>query len=60
MTEITDILRVELAGLAGALDPHGVPLIVGGGYGLLLRQALGRLADAQARAPVNGVTSAGG
>jgi hypothetical protein len=38
MTEITDILRAELAGLAGALHPHGVPLIVGGGYGLLLRQ----------------------
>lgn len=38
MTEIGDVLRAELEGLAGALHPHGVPLIVGGGYGLLLRQ----------------------
>jgi len=38
MTEITDILRAALAALAEASHPHGVPLIVGGGYGLLLRQ----------------------
>jgi hypothetical protein len=38
MTEITDILRAELGRLAVALEPHGIPLIIGGGYGLLLRQ----------------------
>lgn len=38
MTEITDILREELQSLAAALHPHGVLLIIGGGYGLLLRQ----------------------
>jgi hypothetical protein len=38
MTEITDVLRAELERLAGALQPRGVPLIIGGGYGLLLRQ----------------------
>ncbi len=38
MTEITDILREELGRLAVALEPHGIPLIIGGGYGLLLRQ----------------------
>lgn len=38
MTEITDALRAEIESLAEALHPHGIPLIVGGGYGLLLRQ----------------------
>lgn len=38
MTEITDVLRAELERLTGALQPRGVPLIIGGGYGLLLRQ----------------------
>lgn len=35
---ITDILRDELERLAVRLEPHGVPLIIGGGYGLLLRE----------------------
>ncbi len=38
MREITDLLRAELGRLAAALDAHSVPLIIGGGYGLLLRQ----------------------
>lgn len=38
MDRITDILRIELVTLAAALQARGVPLIVGGGYGLLLRQ----------------------
>jgi hypothetical protein len=38
MNEITDLLRTELEGLAAALEQHAVPLIIGGGYGLLLRQ----------------------
>lgn len=35
---ILDLLRDELQRLATALEPHGVPVIIGGGYGLLLRQ----------------------
>lgn len=38
MSAITDILRTELERLARALHPRGIPLVVGGGYGLLLRQ----------------------
>ena len=39
MTDLTtDILRTELTTLASALAEHEVPLIIGGGYGLLLRQ----------------------
>jgi hypothetical protein len=38
VTEITDILRDELERLARELEPRGVPLIIGGGYGLLLSQ----------------------
>lgn len=38
MTDTTDVLRTELVNLAGALHSRRVPLIVGGGYGLLLRQ----------------------
>jgi hypothetical protein len=36
--EVIDVLREELARLAEALGTRGVPLIIGGGYGLLLRQ----------------------
>ena len=32
-----DPLRDELINLARALSPHGIDLIVGGGYGLFLR-----------------------
>ena len=32
-----DPLKEELIKIAGALQPHGIELIVGGGYGLLLR-----------------------
>ncbi|WP_412068593.1 hypothetical protein [Rubrivirga sp. IMCC43871] len=35
---ILDLLGDELQRLAAALEPHGVPVIIGGGYGLLLRQ----------------------
>lgn len=35
---VTDLLGAELARFAEALAPHGVPVIIGGGYGLLLRQ----------------------
>lgn len=35
---ITDVLRTELIRLASASAEHDVPLIIGGGYGLLLRQ----------------------
>ena len=35
---ITDLLGTELRRLTAALAPHGVPVIIGGGYGLLLRQ----------------------
>ncbi len=35
---ILDLLGNELLRLATALEPHGVPVIIGGGYGLLLRQ----------------------
>jgi hypothetical protein len=38
VTEITDILRDELERLARDLEPRAVPLIIGGGYGLLLSQ----------------------
>lgn len=38
MKEIADLLHAELRHLAGALDAHSIPLILGGGYGLLLRQ----------------------
>lgn len=38
MRDITDILREELKNLAEALHNRGIPLIIGGGYGLLLRQ----------------------
>lgn len=38
MPSITDLLGAELQRLATALEPHGVPIIIGGGYGLLLRQ----------------------
>ena len=38
MTTILDLLGDELQRLATALEPHGVPVIIGGGYGLLLRQ----------------------
>lgn len=34
---VVDPLREELRKLARALEPHGIRLIVGGGYGLLLR-----------------------
>jgi hypothetical protein len=37
-----DPLRGELRRLAGALAPHGMKLIIGGGYGLLLRAELVR------------------
>lgn len=38
MTGPIDVLRTELMALAGTLHVRGVPLIVGGGYGLLLKQ----------------------
>lgn len=38
MMAITDLLGAELQRLAAALAPHDVPVIIGGGYGLLLRQ----------------------
>ena len=34
----TDLLGAELQRLATTLAPHNVPVIIGGGYGLLLRQ----------------------
>jgi len=37
---VIDPLRVELKALAEDLRVHGIPLIVGGGYGLLLRTDL--------------------
>lgn len=42
-----DLLRQELYALALALRDRGVPLVVGGGYGLLLRQR--RVAESEAR-----------
>ncbi|TVP55376.1 MAG: hypothetical protein EA351_10875 [Gemmatimonadales bacterium] len=47
MNEITDILRTELGRLATTLEPHGLPLIIGGGYGLLLRQEHLELSEIQ-------------
>lgn len=38
MMAITDLLGAELQELATKLAPHDVPVIIGGGYGLLLRQ----------------------
>lgn len=38
MDAITDILGQELQRLAEIVNPVGVPVIIGGGYGLLLRQ----------------------
>lgn len=36
--DTSDPLRRELRRLAAELAPHGIPVIIGGGYGLLLRQ----------------------
>lgn len=44
-----DPLREELVKLARALAPHGIRLIVGGGYGLLLRAEQVRLSGARTR-----------
>lgn len=38
MTDADDLLGTELARLARALRPHGLPVLIGGGYGLVLRQ----------------------
>lgn len=46
---VVDPLREELRKLARALEPHGIRLIVGGGYGLLLRAEQIRLSGARTR-----------
>lgn len=47
---MTDPLRRELRRLAAELAPRGIPVIIGGGYGLLLRQQ--RVEDERERAGV--------
>ena len=46
---VGDPLREELRKLARALEPHGIRLIVGGGYGLLLRAEQIRSSKARTR-----------
>lgn len=46
---VVDPLREELRKLARALEPHAIRLIVGGGYGLLLRVEQIRLSGARTR-----------
>lgn len=46
---VVDPLGEELRKLARALDPHGIKLIVGGGYGLLLGAEQIRLSGARTR-----------
>lgn len=46
---VADPLREELIKLARALEPHGIRLIVGGGYGLLLRAEQIRVSGARTR-----------
>lgn len=46
---VVDPLREELRKLTRALEPHGIRLIVGGGYGLLLRAEQIRLSGARTR-----------
>ncbi|MCA1615157.1 MAG: nucleotidyltransferase family protein [Acidobacteria bacterium] len=46
---VIDPLREELRKLARALEPHGIRLIVGGGYGLLLRAEQIRSSGARTR-----------
>ncbi len=47
--KVVDPLREELRKLARALEPHAIRLIVGGGYGLLLRTEQIRLSGARTR-----------
>jgi hypothetical protein len=46
---VVDPLREELRKLALALEPHGIRLIVGGGYGLLIRAEQIRSSGARTR-----------
>lgn len=46
---VVDPLKEELRKLARALEPHGIRLIVGGGYGLLLRAKQIRSSGARTR-----------
>lgn len=46
-----DLLRVALLELARELQPHGIRLIVGGGYGLILRAAHVRASGARTLGP---------
>lgn len=48
---MVDPLRVELRALANDLRARGVPLIVGGGYGLLLRNEMVRRSGARTLIP---------
>lgn len=52
MTTITDLLGAELQRLADALAPHDVPVIIGGGYGLLLRQQHALASGARTLLPI--------
>lgn len=48
---MTDPLRIELRALARDLQAHDIPLIVGGGYGLLLRTELIRSSGSRTLIP---------
>lgn len=52
MDSIPDVLQTELYRVARAMKEHGLPLIIGGGYGLLLWQRRVREKDLSTLRPV--------